>query len=286
MSVYHILNPIAWQAALTRGSYEPSAFKKEGFIHCSDLYQVEMVANFFYSKMEKADVLQIDPDKAGAPLVYENSNGEDMLFPHLYGILPVEAVEEVFSLERNPEGRWILPEHKRIPEMPMFSEIPYGTPGHAFRSRMPGSSMFDAGDEIFSKYLDNNVHTVIVLNPVEEIIKYSGGDLLARYHDAGLRVIHIPARDFNVPQIGAFDRGVELAARLLKEGKNIAIHCHAGVGRTGMFTACLAQDLLGIDADASIDWIREIIPHAVETGFQKQYVRAFKPHSAPAEPQE
>mgnify|MGYP002412203482 CR=1 FL=1 len=154
-----------------------------------------------------------------------------MLFPHLYGILPVEAVEEVFSLERNPEGRWILPEYKRIPEMPMFSEIPYGTPGHAFRSRMPGSSMFDAGDEIFSKYLDNSVHTVIVLNPVEEIIKYSGGDLLARYHDAGLRVIHIPARDFNVPQIGAFDRGVELAARLLKEGKNIAIHCHALAAR-------------------------------------------------------
>ncbi len=56
----------------------------------------------------------------------------------------------------------------------------------------------------------------------------------------------------------------------------LAMHCHAGIGRTGIFLACMAQDLLGMDAEESIRWVRGYIPGAVETPYQLQFVREYR----------
>ena len=73
--IYHILYPEAWKTAQSNHGYTPQAFSKDGFIHCSDLYQVEKTANTVFHEATELLVLEIDPQRTGIPLVYENLEG-------------------------------------------------------------------------------------------------------------------------------------------------------------------------------------------------------------------
>lgn len=271
--IYHITTHTEWQQAQKNGEYIPKAFPSDGFIHCSDHYQIEDTANRFYTSTPDLIVLEIDPDKLVAPLVYENLEGGEMTFPHVYGHLNLDAVVSAFEFERNSTGKLGLPESQKHPEPTLFSELPFGEAGRVFRSPTPGSHMFDPQDQVLDHYLANQVNTVVVLNPAEEHFRYSGKDLLTRYAQAGLRVIYAPVADFSAPDSGHWDKALQEAVSAVKNGENLAVHCHAGVGRTGMFAAMMAHELLGTNADESIAWVRRYIPYAIDTDYQKRFVR-------------
>ena len=63
--------------------------------------------------------------------------------------------------------------------------------------------------------------------------------------------------------------------KLADEGHNIAIHCSVGIGRTGLFSACLTKKVLGLIGERAISLIRQHIPGAVETPEQEQFVIDF-----------
>ena len=271
--IYHITTKPAWEHAQQKGEYIPEAFAADGFIHCSDHYQIENTANRFYASVPDLIVLEIEPDKLVAPLVYENLDGGLMPFPHIYGALNLDAVGDTFEFNRDSNGRLILPDHQQHPEPTLFSELPFGTPGRVFRSPTPGSYMFDPDDQVLGIYLENDIDTVVVLNFDEEHWRYSGKNLLDRYAQAGLRVIYNPVADFSVPASGFWDETLKEAISAVKNGENLVVHCHAGIGRTGMFVAMMANELLGTGADESIAWVRKYIPYAIDTDYQKQFVR-------------
>ncbi len=271
--IYHITTQPAWEQAQKNGAYIPEAYPIDGFIHCSDHYQVEDTANRYYASTPGLLVLEIDPDKLVAPLVYENLEGGEMTFPHVYGTLNLDAVVSTFELERSTDGKLKMPDSQKHPEPTLFSELPFGAPGRVFRSPTPGSHMFDPQDKVLDIYLKNKVDTVVVLNSEEEHLRYSGKDLLKRYAQAGLRVIYAPVADFSAPNSGHWDHALQAAVSAVQNGENLAVHCHAGVGRTGMFTAMMAHELLGTNADESIAWVRRYIPYAIDTDYQKRFVR-------------
>lgn len=273
--IYHITTKPAWKEAQEKRVYIPATFEQDEFIHCSDHYQVESTANRFYADVPDLIVLEIDPDKLEAELVYENLEGGAMLFPHLYGFLNLDAVVSSFEFVRKADGRLFLPPGQEHPEPTLFSELPFGTAGKIFRSPTPGSRMFDPDDKVLSFYLENKIDTVVVLNSEEEHTHHSGRNLLERYQQAGLRVIYAPVADFSTPPNGYWDETVEQAAEAAKKGENLAIHCHAGVGRTGMFAAMMAHQLLDLNADEAIDWVRQYIPYAIDTEHQKVFVREY-----------
>ena len=274
--IYHLTTLPEWQKAQNEGVYVPGGFEKDGFIHCSDHYQIKSTANRFYRETPQLIVLEIDPDLCDAELIYENLEGGEMTFPHLYGTLPVSAVKAVYGLGHEPNGDVRLPDALIHPEPALFTELLYGQPGRVFRSPTPGSKMFDPEDRVLELYKEAKIDTVVVLNSAEEHLRYSERDLLSLYQQAGFQVIYDPVPDFSAPPQGTWDASLDQVATLLREGKNVAIHCHAGVGRTGIFAACLAQDLLGLSPQAAIAWVRRFIPFAVETQFQQQYVFAHR----------
>jgi len=271
--IYHITTQTEWEQAKKNGEYIPQAFSVDGFIHCSDHYQIEDTANRFYASTPDLVVLEIDPDKLVAPLVYENLEGGEMTFPHVYGHLNLDAVVAFFEFDHSIDGKLTLPETQKHPEPTLFNELPFGAPGHVFRSPTPGSHMFDPQDQVLDLYLANNINTVVVLNSEEEHLRYSGKDLLKRYAQAGLRVIYAPVADFSAPPSGHWDQALQAAVSAVEKGENLVVHCHAGVGRTGMFTAMMAHELLGTNANESIAWVRRYIPYAIDTDYQKRFVR-------------
>jgi len=171
-----------------------------------------------------------------------------------------------------------MPKEKQRFVDPSLTLLPVGTPGKLYRSSMPYSRMFDPNSIVFDQYLKAGIDWVIVLNLSEELLYHSGHDLLNEYEQAGMQVLHLPVPDFSAPAAGAWNAELAQAAQLLREGQNLAVHCHAGIGRTGGFVTCLAQDLLGLSGEESIDWVRQYIPSAVESEYQRQFVLDYQKH--------
>jgi uncharacterized protein (DUF952 family) len=107
--IYHITPRADWDAALRAGRYTADSLASQGFIHCSTREQVIGVADAFYAGRSGLVLLCIDEGQLGAPLVYENLEGGEALFPHLYGPLNLEAVVHVADFAPGAEGRFTLP---------------------------------------------------------------------------------------------------------------------------------------------------------------------------------
>lgn len=95
--IYHIATSDDWNLHLTNTNYEPHAFSKEGFIHCSTKDQVQGVLQRYYSNVKNLMLLHIDESKLTALLKYEEAtNGE--LFPHVFGPINKDAIVTVENL--------------------------------------------------------------------------------------------------------------------------------------------------------------------------------------------
>ena len=85
-------------------------------------------------------------------------------------------------------------------------------------------------------------------------------------------MIHLPIPDFDVPSREALEEAVEKTVEHAQAGRNIVIHCHAGLGRTGLFVAYLAKQVLGLSSEEAIHWTRRYVPHALETYEQEKFI--------------
>jgi len=95
---------------------------------------------------------------------------------------------------------------------------------------------------------------------------------------AGLRRAHLPIRDYDVPD-AAFALGwrqFDLIGRL-KAGQNWAMHCRAGLGRTGTVAAQLLVEAGQAPVDAIATIRREHAAGAVETPAQAGYLMSLTP---------
>jgi protein-tyrosine phosphatase len=93
---------------------------------------------------------------------------------------------------------------------------------------------------------------------------------------AWLADVALPVPDFGVPDPAALKGAVaEVLRRMAAEPERpVHVGCRAGIGRTGLFLACLAR-AAGVEGDA-LDWVRRhYLPHAAETPEQEAMARAF-----------
>ena len=108
--LYHITHLVEWDAAKEKGSYQADSFATQGFIHCSSQQQVVPVANRYYTGQQGLVLLQIDPERVGVPVRWENLEGGSELFPHIYGPLATDAVIEVLNFPPRPDGSFKFPD--------------------------------------------------------------------------------------------------------------------------------------------------------------------------------
>ena len=97
--ICHITTVDHWEDAQRAGTYEGDTLATEGFIHCSTREQVAVVANARFRGREDLVVLHIDESRLSAPVKYENLEGGEELFPHIYGPLNLDAVGDVTILK-------------------------------------------------------------------------------------------------------------------------------------------------------------------------------------------
>jgi glutathione S-transferase len=97
--LYHLALEEDWQAARRQGAYTRStrgrSLQEEGFIHASWRHQLEPTWRRFYSDDPPLRLLTIDPERlraAGIAVKKEPAPGSGEQFPHIYGPLPLDAV--------------------------------------------------------------------------------------------------------------------------------------------------------------------------------------------------
>jgi uncharacterized protein (DUF952 family) len=111
--IFHLAVPADWVAAFATGEYRMSTrgvtLEQEGFIHCSTRGQMQDTANRFYGDLEHLVVLTIDPVLVPSTIVFEPpAPGSDALFPHIYGPLPIAAVNLASPWVRRPDVEWSI----------------------------------------------------------------------------------------------------------------------------------------------------------------------------------
>jgi protein-tyrosine phosphatase len=157
----------------------------------------------------------------------------------------------------------------------LLTLLPYGLAGAIYRSPLPFSPLFDRQGLLLDAFIKHGVDVVVMLTPKSEVKNLTGLDLFTRYQQLGFDVIYAPVQDFSIPQKGAFQEPVKRILRAAKSGLTSVIHCHAGLGRTGMFAACLAKVVFDLDGAEASDWVRQYITRAIETPEQRRFVEEF-----------
>ncbi len=154
-------------------------------------------------------------------------------------------------------------------------ELPFGFPGRILRSPMPFSD-FDYGDNLFIQFQQQEIDVVVLLLTDDSCVTRSGRNLRQLYQDHGLEVIHLPIRDFGVPALQPLEEAIQATIERACQGKDIVIHCYAGLGRSGMFLACMARRVLGKSAEEAVSWVRTYVPGAIETAAQVDIIGEFQ----------
>ncbi len=110
MIILHALLKTEWESAKKRGTYGEDSLKKFGFIHCSPIDYMPLVANYHFKNTRGLVLLCIDDQKVKAEIKWEDHDGFGRFYPHIYGLLNFDAIVDVIPFEPNAEGDYYLTE--------------------------------------------------------------------------------------------------------------------------------------------------------------------------------
>lgn len=106
----HLCSRDEWARARAAGAVTPPSLGDVGFVHLSTPRQVHLPADRLFRGRTDVLLLHIDPARLSDPVRFEPGVPADpdaMLFPHLYGPLPVSAVVDVTAYEPGEDGRFV-----------------------------------------------------------------------------------------------------------------------------------------------------------------------------------
>jgi protein-tyrosine phosphatase len=152
---------------------------------------------------------------------------------------------------------------------------------YLYMSEKPVSRFIDTLQAtLLPRLKELEIKTIVLLMPQDEQKRYYNDEtLLSFYMRNGLGMIYYPIYDYENPRpddmSGFFQKVAEAWAALEKE--NILVHCSAGLGRTGLFVACmlLYGNVVKTSKEA-IALVRKHRPFAVEAQSQEWFIKDFE----------
>jgi atypical dual specificity phosphatase len=97
-------------------------------------------------------------------------------------------------------------------------------------------------------------------------------DLLQAF---GIEGRHFPIADMGIPQVAPAARLCKFIETRIKGGDRVAIHCHAGLGRTGLLLAAYLV-WQRAEPEEAIARVRAINPRFIQTVEQERFLSRFK----------
>jgi atypical dual specificity phosphatase len=97
-------------------------------------------------------------------------------------------------------------------------------------------------------------------------------DLLAKYK---LQAACIPVADYTAPTVEQIEQAITIIDGFLAQDFPVAVHCGAGIGRTGTILACYLVSQ-GYDASDAIERVRGERPGSIETSNQKAAIYEYE----------
>lgn len=94
-------------------------------------------------------------------------------------------------------------------------------------------------------------------------------------HNTGLLSEHLPIEGFTAPTLLQVKQGLALISSSLDRHLPVAVHCVAGLGRTGSMLACYLIGQ-GLSAEQAITTIREWRPGSIEVPEQEAIVYEYE----------
>ncbi len=137
-------------------------------------------------------------------------------------------------------------------------------------SDMPGCG---DGDEL---QLRNDIE-FLAENGIKMLVSLArpGGPIDMVCKEADIEWRYFPISDFSVPEIRErFIKLVDDCVDSIASGVPVCVHCHAGIGRTGMVLSCIVGAYLRLDAEQSVAMVRRSRP-AIETKEQFDFTIEF-----------
>lgn len=93
---------------------------------------------------------------------------------------------------------------------------------------------------VIEKLLSEKIHTVVSLLTEQEMRLLRLDQEENSLRKKNIQFIHYPIDDFGLPASAiSFKNIIDVLMKLLLEGKNIVIHCHGGIGRSGLVAGAL-----------------------------------------------
>jgi uncharacterized protein (DUF952 family) len=103
--IYKIVPAVLWREAEEMGALNGTpADRADGFLHFSTAAQIRETAERYFAGQDGLVLIAADKDRLGEALRFEPSRG-GALFPHLYGLLPLEAAVFARPLPLLEDGR-------------------------------------------------------------------------------------------------------------------------------------------------------------------------------------
>lgn len=105
--IYLLMTLPEIESSRQAGFWSSPSLSTEGFIHASPYDQLERVANKYYRERSEVHIVRVMVDRLVSEVRWEPAAGG--LYPHIYGRLNFDAVDQIVQADRDQKGAFRIP---------------------------------------------------------------------------------------------------------------------------------------------------------------------------------